>query len=176
MPLNLTKKYPELLEIGDLPEGGRISSLRRIFERDIENHPNLIFNEKSIRPIKGEEPSMQLLFRHLTTEEIEVNDENGKKYKRRIFEIHRSMRLHWIKVHLDKSLSDHLEIFSTIERVDGKNANRTYIYNVKYKYVIVLEPQRSGMDYYLLSAYYLNREYGEKMMKKKMKNKLAKLL
>jgi hypothetical protein len=40
------------------------------------------------------------------------------------------------------------------------------------KYLIVLEPQRSGTACFLLSAYYLNREYGVKEIKKKQKRKL----
>ena len=176
MPLNLLKKYPELLEIGHLAEADRINSLKAVFKRDIEDNPNLSFRTKVIRPIKGEEPAMQLLFRHLTTEEIEETDEDGKTYKRRIFEIHRSQRIHWIKFHIEELLMDIISVFSTEERINGKNAFRTYIYDHKQKYVIVMEPQRSGKDYYLLSAYYLNRDYGEKMLKKKIKNRLTNIL
>ena len=77
MPLNLLKKYPELLEIGHLTEVDRTNSLKAVFKRDIEDNSNLSFRAKVIRPIKGEEPAMQLLFRHLTTEEIEEIDEDG---------------------------------------------------------------------------------------------------
>lgn len=41
----------------------------------------------------------------------------------------------------------------------------------KEKYVIVLECQRKS-SYYLLTAYYLNKEYAEKGIKKKMKKRL----
>ena len=176
MPLNLLKKYPQLLEIGHLNETGRNISLRAVFNRDIEDNPNLNFRSKLIRPIKGEEPAMQLLFSHLTTEEIEETDEYGKSYKRRIFEIYRSQRIHWIKFHMEEHLKEVVTVFSTEERIKNRNTFRTYIYDHQQKYVIVMEPQRSGMDYYLLSAYYLNREYGEKMMKKKMKSRLPELL
>lgn len=176
MPLNQLKKYPELLEIGHLGEFGRNKSLLAIFKRDIEDNQNLKFRTKIIRPIKGEEPSMQLLFRHLTTEEIEESTDEEKPYKRRVFEIHRAQRLHWIKVHIDENVSDSVHLFSTEERINGKNAFRTYFYNKKQKYVVVLEPQRSEMDYYLLSAFYLDRTYGEKMIEKKMKRKLPELL
>jgi len=176
MPLNLLKKYPGLLEIGHLAEPDRNISLKAVFKRDIEDNPDLRFRTKVIRPIKGEEPAMQLLFRHLTTEEIEETDDNGKTYKRRMFEIHRSQRIHWIKFHTEECRKEVISVFSTEERINGKNAFRTYIYDHKQKYVIVMEPQRSGKDYYLLSAYYLNRDYGEKMLLKKIKNKLPELL
>lgn len=176
MPFNLLKKYPELLEIGHLAEPDRNRSLKGVFERDIENNDNFQFRGKTIRPIKGEEPAMQLLFRHLTTEEVEEEDENGHTFKRRVFEIHRSQRLHWIKFHIDEKIQKDIKIFSTEERANGKLKFRTYIYNLVQKYVIVLEPQRSRMDYYLLSAYYLNRSYGEDKMKKKLKHKLDNLL
>lgn len=176
MPLNLLKKYPDLLEIGDLSPNDRTRSLKGVFNRDIEDNPNLKFRAKTIRPIKGDEPAMQLLFRHLTTEEIEEEDENGKVYKKRVFEMHRSVRLHWVKFHIDEKLKDAVKVFSTEERKNGRSIYRTYIYDYKQKYVIVMEPQRSGQDYYLLSAYYLNRSYGEKMLKKKMKHQLPQLL
>ncbi len=65
-----------------------------------------------------------------------------------------------------------VEVFSVVERdqKNRKDITRTYIYNIPQKYVIVLEPQvRSGNAYYLLTAYYLDEDYGEKQMKKKMK-------
>ena len=68
MPTNLLKEYSELLEIMHLSEVERTSSLRSIFRRDIEDNPNLNFRAKIIRPIKGEEPAMDLLFKYLTTE------------------------------------------------------------------------------------------------------------
>ena len=50
---------------------------------------------------------------------------------------------------------------------------RTYIYNKKEKYVIVFEPQiRNGASYYLLTAYYLNKEYGVKQIENKLKKRL----
>ena len=72
-----------------------------------------------------------------------------------------------------------IEVFSIVERdqKNRKDIKRTYIYNKTQKYVIVLEPQlRSGNAYYLLTAYYLDEDYGEKMMKKKMKKRLQEVL
>ena len=90
--------------------------------------------------------------------------------------MNRSQRLHWVKFHIDECLDKEVEFFSKEERVKGKNVFRTYIYDKKQKYVVVLQPQRSGTDYYLLSAYYLNRSYGEKIMKKKLRSKHHELL
>ena len=70
-------------------------------------------------------------------------------------------------------------IFSVSERNQRKRMNvvRTYIYNKTRKYVIVLEPQtRNGEAYYLLTAYYLNKEYGEKQIKKKLVSKMDEIL
>ena len=85
------------------------------------------------------------------------------------------MRLHWIKYLVSGKKSDELEIFSVSERdvKRRKDVIRTYLYDIKQKYIIVFEPHRSRIDYYLLSAYYLNNSFGEKMMKKKLKNKLS---
>lgn len=175
MPLNLIKKYPELLDINSLDEYRRTKSLQNIFKRDIEDNPDLKFQQKNIRPIKGEEPAMVLLFRHLTTEEIFEEDDLGKKYPKRVFEKERSVRLHWIKYHLEQQKKENVFIFSVEERNQKKRSDiiRTYIYDQEQKYVIVLDPQRSKKDYYLITAYHLNREYGEKKIKKLLKRKLS---
>lgn len=52
------------------------------------------------------------------------------------------------------------------------NCNQTYIFDEDEKYVIVLEPYRKCFEYYLLSAYYLDEEYGIENIKKKYQKKL----
>jgi hypothetical protein len=177
MPFNVLKTYPQLLELVHLNEYQRTESLQRIFKRDIEENPGLNYRTKTIRPIKGEEPAMVILFRHLTTEEIEVEDENGNKYTKRIFEMDRSQRLHWIKFHLEEKKKNNVEVFSVEERDQKKRKDiiRTYIYDVEQKYLIVLDPQRTLKDYYLVTAYHLNKDYGEKKINKLMKRRLPEL-
>lgn len=177
MPFNLLKTYPQLLELGQFNEHQRTQSLQAIFKRDIEENPGLNFRTKIIRPIKGEEPATVLLFKHLTTEEIQVMDEAGKTYPKRVFEMDRSLRLHWVKFHLEERKQNNVEIFSVEERDQKKRHDiiRTYIYDTEQKYIIVLDPQRSQTDYYLLTAYYVNKEYGEKKIKKLLKRKLPEL-
>lgn len=169
------KTYPQFLEIGHLTEHQRNDSLNGVFRRDIEEHPGLSFLGKIIRPIKGEEPAMELLFRHLTTEEVWVNDELGNAFSKRVFELERSVRLHWIRHHLEGKKKDNVEIFIVTERDQKKRRDitRTYIYDVEQKYIIVLDPHRSSKDYYLLTAYYLNKEYGERKINKLLKKKLS---
>ena len=53
-----------------------------------------------------------------------------------------------------------------------KDVIKTYIYDKDQEYIIVLEPQRSRTDYYLLTAYYLNRKEGKKSIGKKLKKRL----
>lgn len=171
MPLNLTKKYPQLMDVGQYNEYQRKESLMQIFKRDIVDNPNFIFRVKQIRPTKtdGESP-MQTLYRHLTTKEDK--DEKGEKLGTRTFEMARSIRLHWIKNHIEEKSKDTIEVFSYEDRVERQDIIRTYIYNKTYEYVIILEPQRSKIDYYLLTAYYLNEPGGKKQIEKKLKNKL----
>ena len=174
MPINLIKKYPQLLELAYLNEGQRIDSLKSIFRRDIEDNTNLNFRTKIIRPIKGEEPSMQILFKHLTCEEIIVQNEDGTTYPKRVFEMDRSVRLHWVRHHIEEKTKGNIEVFSVEERdlKRRKDVIKTYIYDTEQDYVIVLEPQRSGTDYYLLTAYYLNKMEGKKSIQKKFKKRL----
>lgn len=172
---NLIIKYAKLLEIMHLTEYARTESLRSIFNRDIQENANLKFLEKIIRPLKIDgQPSMDTLFNHLIKEEIEETDEKGNMIKKRIFEKDRAMRLHWVRFHLDKNKIDNVEIFSVIERDQKKrkDVTRTYVYDLEQEYVVVLEPQNSTTDYYLLTAYHLNKDWSPKSMKKKMKNRL----
>jgi hypothetical protein len=175
MPLNLIKNYSQLLEINHFNESQRKESLMGIFKRDIENNASLKFKAKQIRPIKKNdgEPAMQTLFRHLTTREDK--DEKGKKTGTRSFEMTRSERLHWVKYHIEESKKESVEVFSYLDRIDGKDIERTYIYDLDQEYIIILEPQRSGTDYFLLTAYYLNEPGGKKQIDKKLKNKLPEL-
>lgn len=179
MPHNLIKKYPELLEIIHLDENRRLVSLKGIFDRDITFNDSFKFRRKQIRPTKKDGVvSLETVFNHLIKEEVKVQREDNTFYKKRVFEKDRSERLHWVKPHIDELINVELKIFSTKERDQNKRKNvfRTYIFNKQEKYVIVLEPQRSGMDYYLLTAYYLNKPYGLKKMSKKMKKKLHEVL
>ena len=79
MPLNKLKKYPELLVLNSLDEKSRTKSFRGIFDRDITDNDSLSFMGKRIYPIKSDgELDMDREFVHLTTEEVEDTDENGK--------------------------------------------------------------------------------------------------
>ncbi|PID94381.1 MAG: hypothetical protein CSA94_02260, partial [Bacteroidetes bacterium] len=111
-------------------------------------------------------------FKHLTYRSVEKTDEKGKKYNsRELFDIKRSERLHWIWHHIQEK--EDIKIFSVTDRIKGKNKIRTYLFDEKENYVIVLEPFRTTNDYYLLSAYYLQKEYGGiKIIKKKYKRRL----
>jgi hypothetical protein len=183
--VNILRKYPELLELAYLRERERGEELMTIFDRDIRNNDNLNFRGNNIYPIKDDKPAMETLFTHLTCEEVEEADDTGKIWRPRVFDIHRSGRLHWIKFHIEEKKKDVLDVFSVEERVKGKTVFRTYVYDKAEKYVIVLHPQNEELHefqdiplpeqvkaYYLLTAYYFNRKYGEKQMKKKRKKKL----
>jgi hypothetical protein len=175
MPTNQTKRYNDFLELNSLSEHQRIISLKAIFDRDITNNKNFLFRTKIIRPLKVDGViTMDVLFKHLTHESVEEKDENGKTFKSRaIFDFHRSKRLHWLWHHIQEKTSGNIDIFSFEDRVKGKNIIRTYIYDFTENYVIVLEPQRSRLDYYLLTAYHATKEKGGiKQIENKSKKRL----
>lgn len=173
MAFNLIKIYSALLEVGQYNEHQRKESLLRVFRKDIEENNNLKFKTKQIRPVKKDEgeSAMEVLFRHLTTKDDK--DEKGNKIGTRSFEMARSIRLHWIKYHIEERKRDNIKVFSYLDRIDGRSVTRTYIYDVDQEYVIVLEPQKSGLDYYLLTAYHLNEPGGKKQIEKKEQKKLS---
>ncbi len=175
MPLNLIKQYPQLLELADLGNAARRTSLMGIFERDISNNEELSFREKQIRPIMKEdgEPAMDTLFHHLTTSKDETAE--GRGQNRRVFEMQRSQRLHWVLHHLEERTADNIIVFSYEDRKNRKDIIRTYIYDTEHEYVIILEPQRSELDYYLITAYHLDGKRGRKQIKQKLKNKLEEI-
>lgn len=174
MPLNLIKRYPQLLELSQFNTFQRKESLMRIFKRDIEDNNSFTFRNKNIRPTKVDgELDMQKVYNHLTTRNDE--DENGKKLPSRSFEMLRSVRLHWIRKHIDECIDDNVIVFSCEDRDQNRRKDiiRTYIYNTDKKYVIILEPQRNITDYYLLTAYYLSEKKGKKQIRSKYKNRLS---
>lgn len=170
---NIIKTYPELLELVCLRERERDYDLHAIFKRDIEDNCQFSFRGWRIYPIKKDgEIDMERLFKHLTCEEIKVTNEDGSTYPKRVFEMARSQRLHWINHHAREQSPNNIDVF-TIEERDSKKrkVKKTYIYDTVEKYVIVLEQQRSNA-FYLLTAYHLNKEYGQKALEKKRQKRL----
>ena len=91
--LNIIKKYPELLELAYLSEREREHDLHAIFKRDIEDNCQFSFRGWRIYPIKTDgEIDMARLFKHLTCEEIMVENEDGTTYPKRVFEMARSQK------------------------------------------------------------------------------------
>lgn len=162
MPHNLLKVYPELLEIAHLSVSDRNLSLKRIFDRDIRENENFNFRNKKINPVKIEKDAMKTLFTHLTTRKIDY------KTNKREFEYERSVRLHWVKHHIDENLPEKLKIFS----VEDREGVRTYIFDEDEKYVVILEPYRNKTEYYLITAYNLKGRNTQKI-KNKYKRRLG---
>ncbi|HRG52307.1 MAG TPA: hypothetical protein PLL00_05695 [Bacteroidia bacterium] len=177
MPLNLIKRYSDLLDLVGLSPENRTVSLTGVFKKDIQETTDFNFRKKSIRPTKKDGvSSMEVLFGHLTTRE--EKDEKNKKLGSRVFELNRSQRLHWIRHHTDEKKVEEnntVEVFSYEDRIKNRDVIRTYIYNVAKEYVIILEPQRSELDYYLLTAYHLNEPGGKRQIEQKLKRKLDKV-
>ena len=165
MPLNLLKKYNQLLDISAMNECQRNKSLKGVFDRDITNNPNFSFHTKQINPTPAYgQNSMDRLFTHLITVIIDKNT------NKREFDIARSVRLHWLKYHIDENKKTNIFVFSVAE----PNGIRTYIYDMDEFYVIVLEPMRKKNEYFLLTAYYLDgKDKARDKMMKKYKRKLS---
>lgn len=165
MPLNLLKIYNQLLELAAMNEAQRKKSLKGIFNRDIVDNPAFRFQAKLINPTPADgQDSMDRLFTHLTTV---ITD---KSINRREFDMARSVRLHWLKYHIDQNKKDNLFVFS----VDEPDGIRTYIYDKDEFYVIVLEPLKKKNEYYLLTAYYLEgKDKARDKMMKKYKRRLV---
>ena len=159
MPHNLLKVYNQLLDVLAYSPAQREQSLKGVFNRDIANNQSFCFRAKKINPTPADgEDTMERLFRHLTTV---ITD---KSTKHREFDLQRSIRLHWIKYHIDENKKDNMLVFSAQE----KNGIRTYVYDIDEQYVVVLEPMREKDEFYLLTAYYLDGKdrARDKMMKK----------
>jgi hypothetical protein len=159
MPLNLLKSYNQLLDIVSMNEYQREISLQGVFDRDITQNQNFKFQTKKINPTPANgKDAMERLFTHLTTAIVD------KTTNKRLFDMARSVRLHWIKHHIEERKKNNVFVFSVAEP-DG---TRTYIYDSDEQYVIILEPMRNKNEYYLLTAYYLEGKdkARDKMMKK----------
>lgn len=181
MPFNLLKKYPDFLELNGMDEKERMKSLRRVFDRDITDNADFSFRGKRIYPIKTDGViDMDREFMHLTTEEVEHVEEDNVTLKKRVYDPFRSERLHWLKTHIEEKVTDSdIVVFGITERNQRKHIDveRVYVYNKTRKYLIVLQPQkRNRNSYYLLTAYYLNKSYGEKQIKKKLKSENCRFL
>ncbi|MBS1516999.1 MAG: hypothetical protein JSS91_02840 [Bacteroidetes bacterium] len=163
---NLLKKYNELLNFDGKSDPEKIASLKRIFERDIKNNTNFKFRNKQINPVHTiDSIGIDILFDHLTTEIV------SQETRKREFEKERSLRLHWIKYHIEETKKECLEIFS----VEENGRFKTYIFDKNENYVIILEKYRKKEEYYLLTAYYL-RGGNLRKIENKMRRKLDQVL
>lgn len=110
---NLIKQYNALLEVDALTPAERNVSLRRIFNRDIQNNSAFSFRSKKIYPVPKEGmDKLEMLFWHLTTKVVD-HDTNHREYDRA-----RSIRLHWIKFHIEEHKTNDMLIFR--QRKAGK--------------------------------------------------------
>lgn len=147
MPTNLIKRYNQLLELNHLGEGLRGVSLRRIFDRDFNNASSVpTFQRKIVKPTPSSDTPTMLdqLFRHLTTTDHKI----GGTWT---FDPHRSVRLHWVRHHIDQRTPNKTLIFSHLD----SSGHRTYLYDRDESYVVILEPLRKVDEYYLITAYYI---------------------
>ena len=120
MPTNLLKVYNQLLELNSLNESQRTASLKGVFNRDITNNANFSFRSKKLNPTPAEgQDTMERLFRHLTTV---ITD---KETNKREYDPSRSVRLHWLRYHLEERKQTNMYVFS-VEEPDGI---RTYIWD-----------------------------------------------
>lgn len=169
MPFNLFKKYNQLLEFIGYNDRQRKNSLHGVFNRDFIDAGQIKFNNKAITPTPIDGViSMETLFTHLTTV---ITD---KVTRKREYDNHRAVRLHWVKFHLDANKKENMLLFSVKE----PGGFRTYLYDKDEKYVIVLEPLRNKEEYYLLSAYHLTGkdEKRNKILAKYKKRRLNEVL
>ena len=170
MTFNKIAKYPKVLDLNAYSARQRTDTLYEIYERDIFNNDGLRWRDSEVRPTKSNSDiaTKDTCFMHLTHKSS--TDENGVK-SRDSFDVHRSSRIHWIKTHISTKINGVL-VFDVIDRVKGRNMLRTYIYNEKEKYVVILEPKRKDDSYYyLLTAYYLDEKYGSKQIMQKYKKR-----
>lgn len=153
MPTNQIKVYNQLLELlhGNFKDD--LNSIRKVYDRDFCNGVQNKFKSLPVLPTPAEgENEMDRLFRHLTTV---ITD---KKTNKREFESERSIRLHWIKHHLDGKCQ--IEVFKI------EDEKRVYLLDKAEKYVIILEPKFKDTVLYLLTAYRLQSDSYRKIMNK----------
>jgi hypothetical protein len=146
MPFNLLRTYNQLLDLAGFNAHQRRLSLMGVFDRDFTNNTNLRYRNIQITPTPQDgEIEMATLFTHLTTVIVD------KATRAREFDIHRSLRLHWVRFHIDCRKQEDVLHFSVKE----PEGIRTYIYDIPEKYVVVLEPKPAQNIYFLLTAYHL---------------------
>ena len=121
MPTNLLKTYNQLLELNCLTEHQRILSLKGVFNRDFVNNTDFSFRKKKLNPTPAEgEDTMERFFRHLTTV---ITD---KATRQREYDPSRSVRLHWVRYHLEERKNDNMDEYYllTAYYMEGKDKAR----------------------------------------------------
>ncbi|PPL04267.1 hypothetical protein [Parapedobacter indicus] len=154
MPSNLLKVYNQLLELLYISHRDNVQSIRKVFDRDFAVFP-FRFRQYPIHPTPADnEDTMDRVFRHLTTVVVD------QAVKKREFETARSIRIHWVKHHLEERKQDVIRVFTVL------NENRVYVLDVTERYVVVLEPLRKLQAFFLLTAYHLEDSRYRNLMNK----------
>ncbi len=155
MPNNLLKIYNERLDLLYTTDRQNIASVRAVFNRDFQSILYLRFKQVVVKPTLADgENTMDRLFRHLTTVIVD------EKTRKREFETERSIRLHWIKYHLEEKKHTNVIVFSVADE------KRIYVLDKDERYIIVFEPLRDRTGLFLLTAYYLEASRYKSIMKK----------
>src|ERR1035438_9153305 len=95
MPTNLLKIYNELLDTLYVSHNENMKSFHRVFERDFIDNGEITFQNKKIYPLPtNDKENLDRLFEHLTERK------EDKETNVRSFHHARSIRIHWIKYHL----------------------------------------------------------------------------
>lgn len=163
MAFNLLKTYNGLLELDGFNESARTKSLEGIFNRDFFNS-GVRFRGCAVYPTPKEgKDTMAVLFDHLTKK-------NYDKSRHREYDRDRSMRLHWVKHHISEKSPDKIDVFSVYD----PSGIRTYIFDRRESYIVVLEPRKSQEQkcYYLITAYYISDRGDYNKMIRKFKRRL----
>jgi len=154
MPTNLLIAYNRQLELLHASHAQNLTSIRGVFNRDFVTGSQIVFRSVVIMPRPSQDMSpIDQLFWHLTTVEVD------SATKKREYEMDRSLRIHWIRHHLERSVENTIYFKVTDE-------SRVYILDKSERYVVVLDPSRAKDAYYLLTAYKLGDSNYKKILKK----------
>ncbi len=134
---------------GNIPDNLR--NFHHLTSTDKYEDPSLDNNEEKAKRYAID---VLQLFGHLTSTDFEEDN-----IKHRQYDLERSRRLHWVRTHIEENTGEtakSIVVFSAEYRNGKKRKTvfRTYIWNRKKRYVVILEPYKTN-HYLLITAYYI---------------------
>jgi len=158
--------FSNVIDFENKAEDEIIEFLYKIFKKDFIDNHTFLANKVYIDPKKDDiERSINKpkIYWHIVSK---VNPRN----KKREFDSNRGCRIHWIKPIILNNQNPKIKLFYHLEKT-GKI--RLYLWAYDFDFIVILQKLGSASSY-LVTSFYIDRNYNKEIYEKRYRNYISK--